>query len=339
MRSSEDIERLLTPPKVILGSWPTPLEQHTHPRIGRILVKRDDLAGFGGEARSGVKARKLEGLLSHMAERQQRRLVMPLGNITNLGFDLVHAARELGIAVKLLIVDDPPMPLAWREETFASIRGNADLLGKSYGIAVARLAAASVIGLGRRQLIAVPSPAHPAAVAGTARGYVEAMNQALEATGMLPSAVYVATAAGSTVAGFALGEAMMRAAGAPRVEIVAVQVVPQPVGWWIPALVAWTARYLRLVQPRAASALSVVADPRNTIYGRFDEGHIRTCHEVEAAYSFRIDPIYGGKSWTVLETREMANRARDLRQPLFWHCGYTPGWASFATPAAVRIYK
>src|SRR5689334_12747302 len=94
---SDDIERLRVPPSVVLGTWPTPLEQVEHPGLGPLLVKRDDLAGFGGAARSGVKARKLEGLLSHMVERRQRRLVMPLGNITNLGFDLVRAARELEI--------------------------------------------------------------------------------------------------------------------------------------------------------------------------------------------------------------------------------------------------
>jgi 1-aminocyclopropane-1-carboxylate deaminase/D-cysteine desulfhydrase-like pyridoxal-dependent ACC family enzyme len=327
---SEDIERLLVPPRVVLGTWPTPLERIEHPGIGTVLVKRDDLAGFGGEARSGVKARKLEGLLSHMVERRQRRLVMPLGNITNLGFDLVRAARALDISVRLLIADDPPMPREHREAIFASIRENVVLLGHSYAGAAARLALAGVAGLWRRQVIAPPSPAHPAAIAGAARGYIEAMQQAEAITGELPGSVYVATAAGSTVAGFALGEVLMRAAGAPRVEVVAVPVAPQPVGWWVPALVAWTARYLKVAEPRPGVALSVATEPRHAVYGRFDAGHVATCEAVEAAYGFTIDPIYGGKSWSVMEERETARRDAGRRPPLFWHCGYTPNWQDYA---------
>ncbi|HTI83520.1 MAG TPA: pyridoxal-phosphate dependent enzyme [Acetobacteraceae bacterium] len=326
----DDIERLLVAPRVVLGTWPTPLEQLEHPGIGAVLVKRDDLAGFGGAARSGVKARKLEGLLSHMVERRQRRLVMPLGNITNLGFDLVRAAQELDISVRLLIADEPPLPREQREVIFASIRENVVLLGRSYAGAAARLALAGTAGLWRRQVIAPPSPAHPAAIAGAARGYIEAMEQAEALTGALPSSVYVATAAGSTVAGFALGEVLMRAAGAPRVEVVAVPVVPQPVGWWVPALVAWTARYLKVAEPRPGIALSVAAEPRNAGYGRFDAGHVATCQAVEATHGFRIDPIYGGKSWSVMEERETARRDEKRRPPLFWHCGYTPNWQDYA---------
>lgn len=327
---SDDIDRLLVPPRVVLGAWPTPLERVEHPGIGPVLVKRDDLAGFGGEARSGVKARKLEGLLSHMVERQQRRLVMPLGNITNLGFELVRAARELNISVRLLIADDPPLPREQREAIFAPINENVVLLGRSYAGAAARLAAAGVAGLWRRQVIAPPSPAHPAAIAGAARGYIEAMEQVEAMTGGLPSSVYVATAAGSTVAGFALGEVLMRAAGAARVEVVAVPVVPQPVGWWVPALVAWTARYLKVEAPRPGVSLTVAAAARNAVYGRFDGGHVATCEDVEAAYGFRIDPIYGGKSWSVMEARETARRDPERRPPLFWHCGYTPNWQDYA---------
>src|SRR5437868_4408524 len=101
------IAKVLDAARIPLATWPTPVDIVTHPNFGTLLVKRDDLSNFGGQRKSGVKARKLEGLLAHVKLRGYRRIIIPLGNITNLGFDLINAAQECGIGVTLLIVDDP----------------------------------------------------------------------------------------------------------------------------------------------------------------------------------------------------------------------------------------
>jgi 1-aminocyclopropane-1-carboxylate deaminase/D-cysteine desulfhydrase-like pyridoxal-dependent ACC family enzyme len=319
-------------PTVPLGSWPTPLEQIDHPQIGRVLVKRDDLAGFGGEARSGVKARKLEGLLGYMTHQGIKSLVMPLGNVTNLGHDLIRVAAGLEIGIKLLIVDDPPIPQEQREIIFRPVRENVRLLGKSYATAAALLALekAGALITGNRRMIVLPSPAHPSAIAGAARGYVEAMRQAAQIYGSLPRSVYIAAAAGSTVAGFGLGEALMRAAGAPPVKIIAVKVVSEPLALWLPLFVSWTAKFAGLSLAHKTAVL-VVANPRNTIYGRFDQGHVETCARIEQYFGLKLDPIYGGKSWTVMEMLEGNSSSMSDRLPLFWHCGYTPNWQTYST--------
>jgi hypothetical protein len=276
-----------------------------------------------------VKARKLEGLLAHFKGSGTSRFVMPLSNITSLAFDLVCAAATLDIDVRYFIVDDPPLPPEQRRSIFMPIAGNATLVGASYPAAAARLLGALIRGWpnGPRTMIAAPSPSHPTAIAGVARGYIEAMRQAQAAEGSLPRTVYVAAASGSTAAGLALGEALMRVAGAPLVEIAAVQVVPQPISLWLPWLVRWTAHYWKLGPLPRLETLAVIKDPRHTQYGRFDDRQEETCRRVADQFGISIDPIYGGKCWTILEERE---RARSSEWPaLFWHCGYTRNWREY----------
>src|SRR2546426_8367343 len=75
-------------PVVTLGCWPTPIEQVRHPEFGELLVKRDDLAGFGRCGASGVKARKLEGFLGYLCQNKYDEVIILLANLTNLGHDI-----------------------------------------------------------------------------------------------------------------------------------------------------------------------------------------------------------------------------------------------------------
>jgi 1-aminocyclopropane-1-carboxylate deaminase/D-cysteine desulfhydrase-like pyridoxal-dependent ACC family enzyme len=131
-------------PSIRLANWPTPLDSIPHPQLGRLLIKRDDLAGFGFEGRSGVKARKLEGLLAYLKASRTSCFIMPLGNITSLAFDLARAAETLAIDVRYFIVDNPPLPLAQRRSIFARIASNLKLVGPSYSAAATRLLGALI---------------------------------------------------------------------------------------------------------------------------------------------------------------------------------------------------
>ena len=317
-------------PRLSLGKWPTPLESLTHERLGQVLVKRDDLASFGEERRSGVKARKLETFLAYLQSRGVELLTMPLGNITNLGSDLVSVASAAGIDLRLLIADDPPMSRKQRVSLFKGLERETRLMKQSsFGVTAYLLATFVRARLsGRKAFVIPPSPLHPTAVAGMALGYLEMARQVAESDGIFPRAIYIAAAAGSSVAGLALGEALLRSQGAPPVRIIAVQVTPYPLKAILPALLWWTRRFLKLPRAVDFSTLSVVADPRNTVYGRFDMDHTELCKRLETQYGFLVDPIYGAKAWSVMEDRE-ANSDRSLPPPLFWHCGYTPQWQQY----------
>ncbi len=330
VKPSDLFPKVLSPPRHTLGQWPTPLEAYEHSQFGKFLVKRDDLAGFGGDARSGVKARKLEALLDHMDQHQLGSMYMPLGNITNLGPELLRLAEELEISVQLRIVDNPRLPQHVREQIYTKYANNVTLRGSSYTAAALALASQVIKNrlFGRKALVVAPSPAHPKAIMGTARGYLEAMSQCLEQFGRLPSRLYVASAAGCTVSGFGIAEAMMREAGYPPVEIVAAQVVSDPLSVVIPILTVWTLRSHKL-KLKHRPRIIVRAPKRNRTYGGFDQDHIALCERVETDYGLTIDPIYGGKSFTVMEADENDQPTDGLA--LFWHCGYTPTWKLFET--------
>ncbi len=331
---SSDIVRVLGLPVVPLGTWPTPLACVEDPQIGPLLIKRDDLAGYGGDTQSGVKARKIEGLLAHMRDRGLTKLTLPLGNLTNLGPDLVRAAQSVGIEVDLMITNLPVLPKGIRESLFAPIRSNVTLFGGSSIAATARLAGRAIRSklAGDGSLVLPPSPAHPVAMAGTARGYFEAMSQCKTETGTLPSCVYVASASGSTVAGFIIGEALMRAAGAPRVRIVAVTVSEEPIHIWLSWFVKWTIGYFDLRLPKTPD-VKICRVPENLAYARFISLHKDICRRVWDTHAIRIDPIYGAKSWLALVRHETNMKApKDGRLPLFWHCGFTPNWPVFDRP-------
>lgn len=325
---SDGIAKVLNAPRVSLVDWPSPLDEIVHSALGRVLVKRDDIVGFGDVARSGVKARKLEGLFGFMLASGLTKVSMPLGNITNLGAPLIHSARALGIDVEILIVNRPRISQAKRELIFRPLKDSVRLMDSSHISAFAQLLlTASVDSLaGKRTLITAPSPAHPSAIAGAARGYIEAMGQSLRQVGCLPRRVYIASAAGSTAAGFGLGEALMRAAGADAVEIVAVQVVPEPIRVWLQWFVHRARRHLK-IDGATKTNFKVIAEQRHLRYGRFDQDHVTTCERVERLFGLAIDPIYGGKSWSVMEDLEASVTA--ARPVLFWHCGYTPNWMNY----------
>lgn len=332
-RARKAIEAILQWPTFSLGDWPTPIETHEHPRLGTLLVKRDDLAGFGRLGASGVKARKLEGFLGYLQQGGYDEVIIPLANMTNLGHDLVPVLGKLGIALSLPIVNDPPMSPAQRVALFRDVAGDVELIGTHRSVAVARmaLAAASARVRGRRPIAVLPSPGHPSAVIGAARGFIEMVGQCREGGGRLPEALFVSAAAGATVTGFALAESLCRAAGIARMRVFGVQVTPDPLWLWIPVLIRWTSRVLGVRGSLPLDDFRILRSRRNLVFGRFDADHERLCVRVRESFGLRIDPLYGGKSWSVME-RHASEYSLSNGPVLFWHCGYTPDWEAFRLP-------
>src|SRR6187431_671703 len=103
----QQLVALRSAPRSPLGRWPTPLVEVQARGLPSLLIKRDDLSGWG---RGGAKARKIEHLIGHMLARGYTDLVTVAGNVTNLAFDLLPALDHVGIGVHLHIIDDPPTP-------------------------------------------------------------------------------------------------------------------------------------------------------------------------------------------------------------------------------------
>lgn len=319
-------------PAIPLGTWPTPLDEIDDMTLGRMLVKRDDRAGFGRLGRSGVKARKLEGFLGFVRDGHYEEVVMPLANVTNLAFDLEPVLAALGVRMHLVIADDPPLPAATREAIFREIAPLVHLAGSgklAVAIHAVRVAASARLR-GRRSLLVMPSPGHPSAVIGAARGFLELVDQLSAAGRPWPARLYIAAAAGSTAAGFILASSLLTAAGEQSIEVRAVQVNDENLSLWIPVLLRWTQRVLR-VRGRLLPRYSLIRRKENTRYGRASQAALDTCKRVYSAHGIEIDPIYGGKVWATMEQLEHAPHAHSAAPSIvFWHCGYTPDWPAVA---------
>jgi 1-aminocyclopropane-1-carboxylate deaminase/D-cysteine desulfhydrase-like pyridoxal-dependent ACC family enzyme len=321
--ASERLARIVQFPTVRLGRWPTPIDRVARRNAPEILVKRDDLSGHG---RGGAKARKIDHLVGHLLAQQHDELIAVAGNVTNLLFDLLPVLHRSRIRGRLFILDDPPALPRDREQIFDGVRDQVELLGRSRMQALRAMAVAYVQSrvAGRHPFVALPGVSHPSGVVGNARGFIEMVTQQLDSGEPPPGTVFVTAATGTTLAGFLLAEHALRSTGCPPVRIVGVQVYPGAIRSRTLHLLRWTERFLGFEERVPARRIEIVTSALHGGFGRFPEELSTLCERVDAENGLRLDPIFGGKTWSVMET--YTANSGDRRPTLYWHCGYTPEW-------------
>jgi 1-aminocyclopropane-1-carboxylate deaminase/D-cysteine desulfhydrase-like pyridoxal-dependent ACC family enzyme len=323
------LSRLLAFERLGLGDLPTPVEERKFPDGSSFLIKRDDLVGFG---RGGIKARKIDFLVKHLTRQGHRSLVTVATNVTNLVHDIVPVLKSLDIDYRVFVSNDPPLPPALRSELFAELAGDRlTLVGRSRVDMILRVGGAAALfhARGQRPLVLLPSLGHAASVIGVARGFVEAIEQIVASTGSPPKSVFITAASGVSLAGIALGERILRAAGGPRIHIIGVSVYSGPIRDYAWLLVRWAERQLGI--PALVDLGEVRLTPWRDVgdFGEYQPVTAELCRRVERDYGLRIDPIYGGKTWGVMES--MVAVEKQLMPCLYWHCGFTPDWARLRT--------
>jgi 1-aminocyclopropane-1-carboxylate deaminase/D-cysteine desulfhydrase-like pyridoxal-dependent ACC family enzyme len=322
------LSRLLAVPRVSLGRWPTPLHLVPTP-WGPVEVKRDDLSGFG---RGGAKTRKIEQLLGLAQAVGARSLVAVAGNISNLAFDLVQACGQSGLELELLIVDDPPMSRAQRQQLFAPLLPQVRLLGSGSvpAIAAALWAWGRRRMAGERPLLLPPGASRSASVAGNALALLELAAQKRQLRQPMPAHVYVSLATGNTAAGLVLAAQALEAAGLAAPEIIGVPVYPGRAHARALAQALLSRHLLRLGRlPPARYRTLRGPGPRG--FGSIDAPLLQLCQRLRD-HGLEADPIFSGKAWAGMEADLAAGRTAAVRT-LFWHCGFTPEWQSLVRRA------
>lgn len=322
-RAKRDLRRVESAPFVGLGR-PTPVE--VVDLAGRmLLVKRDDLSGFG---RGGAKARKLSHLFGWMKARGADTLITAAGNVTNLGFDLVKACDDLDVRLELFIVDDPPLAPALRQRIFSCIDERVTLLGTSRGRLLSNALATYHVARarGRAPMLVLPGVSHPSAVVGNACGFLEMARSLLVRNEPLPDAVFVTAATGTTLAGLLLGASVLEGLGFQRIRVLGAKIYPGPTARHTLALIRWTERAFGLETAVPRGLIEISGTELGDGFGHFGDRLISLCDEVTARYGFCIDPIFGGKTWAAM--RACIEREH-FERPLYWHCGFTPEWRLF----------
>jgi 1-aminocyclopropane-1-carboxylate deaminase/D-cysteine desulfhydrase-like pyridoxal-dependent ACC family enzyme len=324
-----DVARLLALPRVPLGVWPTPISRYDHPEVGGILVKRDDLSGWG---RGGAKARKVEHLVGYLVERGCDELITVAGNVTNVAFDLLPALDRYGIKPTLFIQDDPRTPTADRELIFAPVRERVRLLGASgpRTLQVALGAYLRTRARGGRPFLLLPGVSHPAGVVGNACGFLEMAEQHVRKGEPLPGTVFVTAATGTTLAGFLLAEAALRRAGCDPIRVIGVQIYPGAVRHWTLGLIRWTERFARLQGRVPRHRIEILSSTLHGGFGDFPPELAALCDRVRESGGPRFDPIFGGKTWSAMQLHLRGGAAGE-RPVLYWHCGYTPEWQTLGS--------
>lgn len=307
-----------------LGSWPTPIERARCLSGRPLWIKRDDLSGLG---RGGAKARKIDLVVGRLLADGHDELITVAGNVTNLAFDLVPVLARFGIRATLFIADDPPATPEAREWIFAGIRDAVRFIGGSPVEAACAAVRAWIAAraAGRCPLLLLPGASHPVGVLGNALGFVEMIEQ-FDARGEPPpSAVFVTAATGTTLAGFLLAEHVLRASGRPPVRVIAAETYGGATRSRTRALLRWTERALALSAHVPAARIEIDRGALAGGFGRYTREQTRLCDRVRDTLDLAIDPIFGGKTWSVLEAR--AGEVELPERPvLYWHCGFTPEW-------------
>lgn len=317
------IEAIRRPPSRALGTWPTPVTTLNRPGVGEILIKRDDLSGYG---RGGVKTRKIERMAGHLIDEGYTALATAVGNVTNLAHDLVPVLAQHDIAARIFVADTPRMRSADRGRLFAGLESSVRLVGPSYVSVAARLARylRQIRSSGGRGFFAPPSLAHPVGVTATAHGFLEMVAQVDAMDVPQLRTVFITAASGTTLAGFVLAENLLRHEGHPPIDVVGVQVYPGAVRRWVYGLVRWTEHALGAPTHTPYRQIVVRREALHGGFGRYPPALARLSHELADRHDLRIDPIFGAKTWSVME--EHLAQQRTAGSVLYWHCGYTPDW-------------
>lgn len=328
------LDRVLAAPRFALADWPTPIDTIAQPGGPAVLVKRDDLSGWG---RGGAKARKIEHVIGHMHALGRDELVTVVGNITNLAFDLLPALDQARTRASLFIIDDPPVPPDVREYIFRGIRDRVTLMGPSR-LAAARAVASRWLASrreGRRPLWTLPGVSHPSAIIGNAQGLIEMVMQRARERRPIPRVVFATAATGTTVAGFLLGAHALRLAGYADIRVVGVQVYPGAMRRSVSWLLRWAECFLRLPTRVPSDRIEIAASALQGGFGCFSDGLAETCLRLAEDTGLHIDPIFGGKTWAVMGQHLARERPPD-EAVLYWHCGFTPEWTTLRQPARRR---
>lgn len=309
--------------RVVLGSWPTPVEPA--PRLARALglgesdlwIKRDDLTGLGG---GGNKVRKLEWLCGQAVADGATVLVTTGAPQSNHARLTAAAGARLGLDVVLVLAGEPG----------ASGSGNLALDGLLGATVVwagdvddsALDARAKQVAHGLRRGGAVPAviPFGGSSVLG-ARGYLECGHE-LRAQVPGISTVVTAVGSGGTMAG------LVAALGPSRVLGVHCGAVSDPLG-------TVTRLASGLVGERLATdALRLRRDQVGAGYATVTDAAMDALLTAARTEGLVLDPVYTGRALAGLAAAVREGTVRPGRPTVFLHSGGLPGFFGHAETVA-----
>jgi D-cysteine desulfhydrase len=304
-------------PRFPLAILPTPLvrAERLERRLGSppIWVKRDDLAGFAG---AGHKARQLEFLVGAALAGNHDVLVAGGGPASNFCPAVAGAAAVAGLDCELVIYGHRPQRrhpnLAIALACGAAVRYTGDPERTSVDATMPEVMA-ELRAAGRRPFSMPRGGATAVGTLGMVAAAAELADQ-VDALGVVPAAVVIATGSAGTCAGLVVGTAL---AGRPwRIVAASVSRPIEVAAGRIRDLAGACAAYLG-VEPPPLDNVEVV-DGRGPGFGiPWDDAEVAADFALSVE-GLLLDPVYTAKALAVLLRR----LHEGLPGPIvFWHTG------------------
>lgn len=319
------------PPRFPLAVLPTPLVEATRLTYalscGPLLIKRDDLIGFGV---AGNKARALEYLIGAARQQRARVLVTCGGPGSNFCAAAALAARVAGLRCELVLWGDPDGApnVALAEAAGARIirTGRADR-DEVELLAAERAAELTVAGV---PAFAVPrGGSTPIGALGFADAAVELAAQ-LRTVARLPSAIVIPVGSGGSCAGLLVG---LADAGLD-IPVVGVSVSrpPSSIRSTVISLAAQCASLCGALPP--SSARLELVDARGDGFGRATERERSRAQLAFDTEGLLLDRTYGAEAFSVVVDRLLVRPSAPV---LWWHTGgIVPAVAGVTERSAAR---
>jgi 1-aminocyclopropane-1-carboxylate deaminase/D-cysteine desulfhydrase-like pyridoxal-dependent ACC family enzyme len=322
-------------PRERLGVFPTPLlRAHRLERAtgcGPMLIKRDDLAGFG---LAGNKTRPLEFLLGAARARNADVLVTGGGPGSNFCPAAAMAARAVGLECELVVWGDPHSPnLALARAAGARLlptggtRSDTDRAAVDEQITTR---AEELHRAGRRPFPVPRGGSTDLGAVGFAVAAEELADQLADqlADRNIPELIVLALGSGGSCAGLLAGLA------ARRLDIpvlgVSVSRPPHDIERTVHRLAEGCARLLGHTRP--TTRLEVV-DARGPGFGVATDTERDRARLALHTEGLLLDETYGAEAFTVALERACQNRDGS-RTVLFWHTGGVVGAVGSCATAA-----
>lgn len=303
----------MKPTKLLLSTWPTPLE--AAPRLAAALglrpqdlwVKRDDLTGLGG---GGNKIRKLEYTCAAAVAKGARTLVTVGAAQSNHARLTAAAAARLGLDVVLVLSGRPPAQPTGNIALDGLLGARIHWAGEVGDEALEDIARDQLAQLERQGISAAFIPFGGSSVLA-AHGYVDCGNELRDQAADL-SRVVVAVGSGGTMAG------LVRALGNERVYGVHAGAVDDP-ETRVRSLIAG------LQGEAYPHALRIRLDQVGEGYASLTDPVREALRLAARCEGIVLDPIYTGRALAGLAAAVREGTIKPGERIVFLHSGGMPG--------------
>lgn len=305
--------------------WPYPSPVHELRRLRRhlgggprLLVKRDDLIGFGF---GGNKIRKLAIVAARAREEGADVLVTTGGVQSNHARSTAVVAAHLGLDCHLVLNGEPPPAPTGNTRLALMVGATIHYVPRRADRAVAMGALVQRLSREGRRPFVIPLGA---STPHGALGYTRAVGELLDQTGA-PDLIVHSTSSGGTQAGLLAGCAIYGLA--TRVLGMSADDPPESIRTRVCALLEEMDGVLGLPGETLAppDAIDVDASFVGEGYGVPTEASREAMHLLATLEGVFLDPTYTAKAMAGLIAGVRAGRFRDHETVLFWHTGGLPG--------------